>query len=55
MCIFARPFWLTIFKYGQTFGVFAWNLTDDQPLYLSRKNISIVQYHLLENVAQNCP
>ena len=35
MCNFDRTLWLTIFTYGQTFGVFVWILSNDRPLYLS--------------------
>ena len=35
MCSFDRTFWLTIFTYGQTFGIFVWILSYDRPLYLS--------------------
>ena len=38
MCSFARTLWLTIFTYGQTFGVFVRILSDDRPLYLSLPN-----------------
>ena len=35
MSVVTRTLWLTIFTYGQTFGVFVRILSDDRPLYLS--------------------
>ena len=32
---FDRTFWLTIFTYDQTYGVFVRILSNDRPLYLS--------------------
>ena len=46
MCSFARTLWLTIFTYGQTFGVFVWILSDDRPLYLSLVCIYMYTYVL---------